>query len=67
MREDIVLGYIKLTPGMLIKIVPESDAKRNGERLFTSVHDGRVMNSDCIMAQFCHSNCLIFFIEHVFY
>ena len=48
MREDIVLGFIKLTPGMLIEIEPESDSKRNGERWFASVRDGRVMKGDCI-------------------
>ncbi len=58
MREDILLGFIKLTPGMLIEIEPESGAKSNGERWFASVRDGRVMNGDCIMAQFCHTNCL---------
>jgi hypothetical protein len=58
MREDIVLGFIKLTPGMLIEIEPESEAKSNGERWFASVRDGRVMNGEFIMAQFCHTNCL---------
>jgi Ulp1 protease family, C-terminal catalytic domain len=58
MREDIVTGYIKLTPGMLIEIEPGSDSKANGERWFAAVRDGRVMEGDRILAQFCHTNCL---------
>jgi len=58
MREDIVKGYIKLTPGMFIEIEPGSEFKANGERWFAAVRDGRVLEGDRILAQFCHTNCL---------